>query len=272
MRMIAAALLLALALGPGVARAEEGLVIISARDGSARSLDARPTERSVVTFADVLRSAFPDLDAMGRASRFAGMGADGGPAEIDLGSGASYGLVPDGEREHVAMIAGGVLILAQTAPEFRPAGALPLQTGPAEEPTIVQTLLLGEGRPAAVVMNARQDGDESFTRHLIVTPVEGQVRQVFQGPVFHSVQTWDRGCEPRRLEERMLPVALRDAQRDGYAELSVTARVARICTQRGRSRTLGSMMHYARLRWDPAQSRYVGGLDALERRNRQGLP
>lgn len=280
MRVIAAALLLAL--GANTVQAQEGPVVVSARDGSTRPLDARPTERSVVSFGDVLRAVYPDLDAAGRASRFAGAravpdavaGEDSppGPAEIDLSAGnASFALVPDGERDHVAMLVAGVLVLAQVAPEFRPADALLVQTDPGGDPSIAQMLLLGEGRPAAVVLNAHHNSSESLAQYLIATPIEGRLQQVFQGPILYSVQTWERGCEPRRLEQRMLPIALRDAQRDGYAELSMTVRVARICTQRGRPRTLNSVMHYARLRWDPAQMRYVGGLDALDRRNRQRM-
>lgn len=283
MRVIAAALLLALGLGAAQGQAQEGPVVVSARDGSTRPLDARPTERSVATFADVLRAAYPDLDAAGRASRFAGAravpdavaGEDSppGPAEIDLsaGGGASFAVVPDGERDHVAMLVAGVLVLAQVAPEFRPADALLVQTDPGGDPSIAQMLLLGEERPAAVVLNAHHNSSESFAQYLIATPIEGRLQQVFQGPILYSVQTWERGCEPRRLEQRMLPITLRDVQRDGYAELSMTVRAARICTQRGRPRTLNSVMHYARLRWDPAQMRYVGGLDALDRRNRQRM-
>lgn len=280
MRVIAAALLLAL--GVGTVQAQERPVVFSARDGSTRPLDARPTERSVATFADVLRAAYPDLDATGRASRFAGAravpdavaGEDSppGPAEIDLSAGnASFALVPDGERDHVAMLVAGVLVLAQVAPEFRPADALLVQTDPGGDPSIAQMLLLGEGKPAAVVQNAHHNSQESFAQYLIATPIEGRLQQVFQGPILYSVQTWERGCEPRRLEQRMLPITLRDAQRNGYAELSMTVREARICTRRGRPRTLNSVMHYARLRWDPAQARYVGGLEALERRNRQRM-
>lgn len=285
MRVIGAALLLlALVLGP--AWAQEEPVVFSARDGSTRPLEARPTERSVVTFRDVLRSLYPDLQADGRAARtmgaraapdaIAGGDTPPGPVEIDLSAsgGASFAVIPDGERDHVAMMVAGALLLAQVAPEFRATDALLVQTDGAGDPSIAQVLLLGEGRPAAIVLNGHHDGGESFAQYLIATPIEGRLQQVFQGPVLHSVETWERGCEPRRLEQRMLPITLRDARRDGYAELSMTVREARICTQRGRPRTLNSLMHYARLRWDPAQSRYLGGLDALDRRNRRlmGVP
>jgi hypothetical protein len=278
MRVIAAALLLAF--GLHAAQAQEGPVVISVRDGSTRPLDARPTERSVATFRDVLRAVYPDLQADGRAATTLGAravpdavaGADTppGPVEIDLNTGgASFALIADGPRDHVAMMVAGALVLAQVAPEFRPSDALLVQTDPGGEPSIAQMLLLGEARPAAVVMNAHQNSQESFARYLIATAIEGRLQQVFQGPVLYSIQTYERGCEPRRLEQRMLPITLRDAQRDGFAELSMTVREARICTQRGRPRTLNSLMHFARLRWDPAQSRYLGGLEALERRNQR---
>lgn len=280
MRCLAAAALL-LALGSGEARAQEGPVVISSRDGATRPLGARPTERSAVTFGDVLRVIYPDLDAAGRAARFAGARAvpdavagedsPAGPAEIDLAGGetASFSVISEGERDHVAMLVAGVLVMAEVAPEFHPTDALLVQTDPGGTPSIAQMLLLGEGRPAAVVLNSHHNSQESFSRYLIATSVEGRLQQVFQGPVLYSVQSWERGCEPRRLEQRMLPITLREARRDGYAELAMTVREARICTQRGRPRTLNSLVHHARLRWDPAQSRYLGGLDALERRNRR---
>ncbi|TCI00443.1 hypothetical protein EJV46_07365 [Roseococcus sp. SYP-B2431] len=270
-----------LALGLGTARAQEGPVVISSRDGSTRPLDARPTERSVASFADVIRALYPDLDAAGRAARFAGAravpdavaGGDSpaGPAEIDLAGGgaASFSVISEGERDHVAMLVAGVLVLAQVAPEFRATDGLLVQTDPGGSPSIAQMLLLGEARPAAVVLNGHHNSHENFSRHLIATAVEGRLQQVFQGPLLYSVQANERGCEPRRLDQRMLPIALREARRDGFAELSMTVREARICTQRGRARTLNSVVHHARLRWDPAQSRYLGGLDALERRNRR---
>lgn len=276
---IAAALLLSL--GLGAAQAQEGPVVIFSRDGSTRPLEARPTERSAVTFGDVLRAIYPDLDATGRAARFAGAravpdavaGEDSppGPAEIDLTGGetASFSIISEGERDHVAMLIAGVLVMAQVAPEFHPTDALLVRTDPGGAPSIAQMLLLGEDRPAVVVLNSHGNSSESFAQHLIATPVEGRLEQVFQGPVLYSVDTYERGCEPRRLEQRMLPIALREARREGFAELSMTVREARICTQRGRPRTLNSLAHHARLRWDPAQSRYVGAMDALERRNQQ---
>lgn len=278
MRVIATAL--CLALGLGAAQAQDGPIVISARDSSMRPLESRPTERSVVTFRDVLRALYPDLQPDGRAATTVGAravpdsvaGADAppGPVEINLDVGAvGFAVITDGPRDHVAMMVAGTLVLAQVAPEFHPAGALLVQTDPGGEPSIAQMLLLGEGRPAAVVLNAHHNSNESFAQYLIATPVEGRLEQVFQGPVLYSVQTYERGCEPRRLEQRMLPITLRDARRDGVAELSMTVREARICTQRGRPRTLSSLMHYARLRWDPAQSRYLGGLEALERRNQR---
>lgn len=262
MRLTALALAAALCLGPGAAWAGEGAVVISARDGSARSLDARPTERSVATFRDVLRAVSADTDTAADGAALAG------PAEIDLPEGgASFAVISEGERDHVAMTVSGMLIMAEVAPEFRPAGALPVRTRPDSEPTIAQMLLLGEGRPAAVIVNGRDQEQESFARHLIATPVEGRLREVFQGPRLHSVDTFERGCEPRRVEQRMLPLALREAPGEGYGELSMTVRVARICIRRGRPRTLGTVIHHARLRWDPAQARYLGGMAALERRN-----
>jgi len=282
MRRVAAAALL-LGLGLGAAWAQEGPVVTSSRDGSPRPLDARPTERAAASFRDVLRAIYPDLDAAGRAARFAGAravpdavaGEDSppGPAEIDLagGEGAVFAVLSEGERDHVAMLVAGVLVMAEVAPEFRATDALLVQTDPGGPPSIAQMLLLGERRPAVVVLNGHQNGQESFSRHLIATPVEGRLRQVFQGPGLYSVEAWERGCEPRRLEQRMLPIALREARRDGYAELLMTVREARICTRRGRPRTLNSLVHYARLRWDPAQSRYLGGLEALERRNQRVL-
>jgi hypothetical protein len=275
------ALLLALAAFVAPARAQEGPVVVSSRDGATRPLDGKPTERSVVTFRDILRDIYPDLGADGRASRTVGARAvpdavaredtPPGPVEIDLTGGgpAVWAMIAEGERDHVAILVAGALVLAQVAPEYRPAGALLVQTDPGGEPSIAQMLLLGEGRPAAVVVNGHHSSQESFSQYLIATPIEGRLQQVFQGPVLYSVQRYERGCEPRRLEQRMLPITLREARRDGFAELSMTVREARICTQRGRPRTLNSLVHYARLRWDPAQSRYLGGLEALERRNRQ---
>lgn len=286
MRVIAAALLLVAGLGGAQVQegqAQEPPVVISARDGSTRPLDSRPTERSVATFRDVLRAVYPDLEADGRAATtvgaravpdaVAGSDTPAGAAEIDLagGGGASFAVVTDGERDHVAIMVAGALVLAQVAPEFRPSDALLVQTDPGGEPAIAQMLLLGEGRPAAVVVNAHHNSQESFAQLLIATPIEGRLQQVFQGPILYTVQSWERGCEPRRLEQRLLPVTLREAQRDGYAELSLAVREARICVQRGRPRTLNSVMHFARLRWDPAQSRYLGGLEALDRRNRERM-
>ncbi|MBS7811137.1 hypothetical protein [Roseococcus pinisoli] len=281
MRLIqrtAAAMAMLLACGLGAAQAQaqaqEGPVVVSARDGSTRPLDARPTERSVVTFRDVLRAVYPDLQADGRAAANASAGGDTppGPAGIDLANAsASFAILSEGERDHVAMTLAGVLVMAEVAPEFRPTNALPIRTEREGDPTITQMLLLGEGRPAAVILNTRQDGERSIARYLIAAPIDGQLRQVFEGPLLYSVDTLERGCEPRRIEQRMLPVALRDAQRDGYAELSLTVRVARICIRRGRPRTQGTTVHYARLRWDSAQSRYLGSLDALERRNEQRM-
>jgi len=270
---------LLLAVDLAAAQAQDGPAVVFARDGSTRPLDARPTERSAVTFAEVLRAIYPDLDASGRASRFAGAraapdavaGQDSppGPTEINLSGAetASFSVISEGERDHVAMLVAGVLVMAEVAPEFRATDALLVQTQPAAPPSIAQMLLLGEGRPAALVLNGHQDGGESFAQYLIATPIEGQLRQVFQSPVLYSIESWERGCEPRRLEQRMLPLTLREARRDGYAELAMTVREARICTQRGRARTLNSLVHHGRLRWDPDQARYIGGLDALERRN-----
>lgn len=278
MRVIAAALLLAL--GAGAARAQEGPVLLSARDSSTRPLEAKPTERAAATFRDVLRIIYPDLDEAGRARSFAEAQAVPGstegeerPAEIDLSRGMypTFAIVTDGPRDHVAVLSGDVLAVAQVAPSFRPAEPLMVRTDPGGTPSIAQMLLLGEGRPAVVILNSHTNSGESFAHYLIAAPVREQLRQVFESPVLYSAQSWERGCEPRQLEQRMLPVTLRDVQRDGYAELSVSVRVARICTQRGRPRTLNSTMHYARLRWDPVQSRYLGGLDALERRNRQRM-
>ncbi|WP_421995758.1 hypothetical protein [Roseococcus sp.] len=277
------AVLLALAawLAPAQAQAQDGPAVVSIRDGARRPLDSRPSERAVVTFRDILRELYPDLGPDGRASRtlgaravpdaVAGEDTPPGPAEIDLADGepASWAMISEGERDHVAILVAGALVMAQVAPEYRPAGALLVQTDRGGPPSIAQMVLLGEGRAAVAVMNGHQDGAESFAQYLIATPVEDRLQQVFQGPTLYSVQRDARGCEPWRLEERMTSLTTREPSREGYAELVMAVREARICTQRGRPRTLNALIHYGRLRWDPAQARYLGGLDALDRRNQR---
>ncbi|WP_424812577.1 hypothetical protein [Roseococcus sp. YIM B11640] len=271
-------LTLAASLLATAAAAQEPPMVL-ARDATTRPLESRPTPRAVASFRDVLRVAWPDLGTDGRAAEFAGAlaapdaGEDSPPgaAEIDISRGSmpTFLTVSEGERDHVAMLLGDVLVVAQVAPEFHPAGALMVRTDPGGAPSLTQMLMLGEGRPGVLVLNSHHNSQESFEQYLLAAPLQGALRQVFQTPILYSVQTYERGCEPRRLEQRLLPLTTRPPERDGYAEVALTVRVGRICVQRNRPRTVSTQFHYARLRWDAQQARYLGGMVALERQNRR---
>lgn len=217
----------------------------------------------------VMREIYPDLQPSGKATRFKGAAnvpnavdeAAGNPAtgDFDLADGHSASaIVNKGGVSHAVVFVGGMVAVAQLAPEFRFEGAIFVQTDPSGPPVVSGVIALAPTTPGVIVLNAHFNSQEGFADYLLLASVGGKLVPVYDGPSLYSASTNDEKCGDKVMTQQLKKLEPLAGSHAGYADLALEVVETVECGGARSSKT-----YAATLTWDGARKKYVGGTKEL---------
>lgn len=169
------------------------------------------------------------------------------------------------------VLAGDVLVVAATGPDYRLLDALSVRTDPGGYPSIHAGLALGGDVPAVLVTNAHFNSQEGFAVHTLLALDGDSLARVWDGPLLYSLATGDDACDTRRVEQQLLRFEPRTAGGAAWPAIDVAFRETESCEKDGTTAPSRPRDFTATLRFDAASRRYIGSFAELDALNRKRL-
>lgn len=229
---------------------------------------------SAATALDVLRDIYPDLDAKGTGTQFAGAEAveaasdpDAGASvhrAIDLSAGdsADVAVIEAGKAAYAAVVSAGVVAVTQLKPAYRPLGRLQVATDPGGPTGGFRLLLAAPGSPVAVTLSSHFNSQERFESLHLVGVVGGKLVDLYDGPYLYSLGEASDDCDLLDHQETMAILEAQKKSHHGLADIGIIVDYATTCVDGKTKRQVEKRSFPLRLTYDG--TRYDGDTAVLD--------
>jgi len=226
------------------------------------------------TALDVLSDIYPGLAPDGTGNHFAGAEAveaasdpdAGEPAEraVDITTHdfADIAVIEAGDKAFAAAVSGGVVMVAEVKPAYRPFGRLLVATDPGGPTTGYRLLLAAPGSPVAVTASGHFNSQEQFKSFQVVGVAGGQLVDLYDGPYLYSLDEVSDRCDFLDREEAVDVLEARKKSHHGLSDIDIVVGYTATCITDDTRRQVEKKSFPLRLSYDGA--RYDGDSSALD--------